>query len=156
MLTLRLPSLLCVYIFQSRTCNNALVINGELSVSLPRCSSTGGDSSVGWTQIRLLTESFPRYHEILPLTACYVGCELSSCPRQSRFLFLPPFAEAAAAPRNCLLGAEWRTQGQLGRPAASCQPWACTLAGTPELRLIRNAGMAPSFASLSLSQDDLF
>lgn len=51
-------------------------------------------------------------------------------------------------------GAEWRTQGQLGRPAASCQPLRL-LSCMPGLKLIGNTGTAPSFLYQSASAETI-
>lgn len=58
-------------------------------------------------------------------------------------------------PYSSLSGTEGGTQGQLGFPAAACQPSALWLAGITEPGLIENMGKTPRCTSISLRQDDM-
>lgn len=82
-------------------------------------------------------------HEISPLTECYVGCELPF-PSDQAFCFLT-IHPGSSGPSRPPSWAERRTQGQLGPPAASCQPSA-RLPGKPNLELIRKTGTTPTRA----------
>lgn len=98
---------------------------------------------------RIADEEVLFKHEILPLTECYAGCELpfSSYPGFSS----SPLAEAAADPETLPWG---RAEDTGAAGLSSClMPTIGPRAAMPERRLIRNMGIAPSFTSVTLSQD---
>lgn len=91
-------------------------------------------------------------HEILSLTECCAGCELPFFSNPG-FCSLP-FTKAAVDPETLL----WGRVGDTGAAGLSCclMPTISLRAAMPEPGLSRSTGIAPSFTSVSLSQEDLF